>query len=60
MEALNKIKSTVTGAPIGALVGAVVGLFVARQVKYNHSLMVVSFAMVGMIIGGTVGSKIKK
>ena len=59
MEAVNKVKSTVTGAPLGALIGAVIGYQVAKHLEYHKTLMVVSFSMVGLLIGGSVGKSLK-
>lgn len=59
MEALNKVKTTISGAPLGALAGAAVGILVAKKVGYHHTLMVVSFTVVGAIIGATLGKKAK-
>lgn len=47
-------------APVGALAGALVGMFVAKKVGYHHTLIIVSFATVGTILGATVASSIKK
>lgn len=60
MEALDKIKSTVSRAPIGALSGAIVGYLIAKKIGYDKTLMVISFTMVGLIIGATLGHSLKK
>jgi outer membrane lipoprotein SlyB len=60
METVNKVKSTVTAAPIGAVGGAVIGYLIAKKIGYDKTLMVVSFAMVGLIIGATIGQTLKK
>lgn len=60
MESVDKVKSTVTRAPLGAIAGACIGYLVAKHIGYDKTLMVVSFAMVGLLIGGTVGQSLKK
>ena len=54
-----KLKNTITEAPLGAIVGAVVGYLVSRKVGYSKEISVVSFTMVGLILGSFIGSSIK-
>jgi energy-converting hydrogenase Eha subunit E len=54
-----KIKSQASNAPIGALIGGVVGYSIARNLKYDHTLSVISFIVVGTILGATIALKTK-
>lgn len=59
MEAIGKIKSSITTAPIGAVGGAVIGYLVAKKLGYDKTITVISFTVVGLIIGSAIGYKIK-
>ena len=59
MDATGKIKSSITAAPIGAAAGAVIGYMVAKELGYEKTITVVSFTMVGLIIGSAIGYKVK-
>lgn len=54
-----KLKSTISNAPLGALGGAIVGYFVSKHLGYEKTVSVISFTMVGLIIGSAIGYKIK-
>ena len=56
--ASNKIVKSVTGAPIGAAIGAFGGYLVAKQLGYDKTLTVISFTMVGILIGASIGARI--
>lgn len=60
MVAVEKIKSDIARAPLGALVGAIVGYVAAKKLGYNKTLTVVGFITVGTIIGGAIAYKMKK
>ena len=60
MDGLSKIKTTVVGAPIGALAGVIIGYLVSKKIGYDKTFTVLSFATVGLIIGGTIGQSFKK
>lgn len=53
MVVFEKLKESVAVAPVGAAVGAIVGYLIAQQLGYHKNLPVVSFVMVGLIIGST-------
>jgi outer membrane lipoprotein SlyB len=59
MIMVEKIKSTVTAAPMGAAAGAIVGYFVAKKLGYDKTISVIGFTMVGLIVGSAIGQKIK-
>ena len=54
-----KLKSSVSEAPLGAVGGAILGYLVAKKVGYEKTISVVSFTMVGLILGSFIGSSIK-
>lgn len=58
-SAVNKLKDTISGAPLGAVGGAIVGYFVSKKLGYHKSITVVSFTMVGLIIGAAIGAAVK-
>lgn len=56
---LNKLKNTITLAPIGAIAGAIAGYLVAKKLGHDKSITVISFTVVGVIIGSAIGLNIK-
>ncbi len=60
MEGIAKIKTTVGAAPLGALIGAVAGYIVAKGTGFHKTLLVISFTVVGTVIGASIGNKLKK
>jgi len=58
-NALPKIKSSVSAAPIGAVIGGIVMYMVAKKVGYHKTITVVPFTVVGIILGATIGSRLK-
>ncbi len=58
-SAVAKITSSISAAPLGAAAGAIVGYMVSKKLGYHKTITVISFAMVGLIIGTAIGSKIK-
>ncbi len=56
----EKLRSTITNAPLGALVGAIIGYLVSKKLGYDKNISVVSFTMVGLIIGAALGLNIKQ
>lgn len=56
----NKIAKNVSAAPIGAIGGAIVGYLVSKKLGYDKTLTVVSFAMVGILIGAAFEAHLKK
>lgn len=56
---VEKLKSSISGAPLGALTGAVIGYVMAKTTGYEKTASVVGFIMVGIITGSFIGSKIK-
>ncbi len=55
-----KLKSSVTAAPLGAVGGAIIGYLVSKKLGYDKNISVISFTMVGLIIGAALGSGIKE
>ena len=55
----QKIKDSVSGAPAGALAGALIGYLTAKSLNYDKHLPVISFIIVGTIIGSAIGYKVK-
>jgi F0F1-type ATP synthase assembly protein I len=55
-----KLKSSITAAPLGAAGGAVIGYLTAKFLGYEKNISVVSFTMVGLIIGAAVGAAVGK
>jgi outer membrane lipoprotein SlyB len=55
----EKLKSTISEAPLGALGGAIFGYLLAKKVGYEKTISVISFTMVGLIVGSFIGSTIK-
>ncbi len=56
---VEKLTSSVSNAPLGALGGAIVGYLVAKKLGHEKSITVVSFTVVGLIIGSAIGLNIK-
>ncbi len=59
MAEMQKLKSAVTMAPIGAVGGGIVGYMVAKKLGYEREISVISFTMVGVILGATIGISIR-
>lgn len=59
MLTLEKIKNSIVNAPVGAIAGAITGYVIAKNVGYHKTFVVVSFAMVGIIIGTTLEYKLR-
>ena len=55
----EKLKATITEAPLGAVAGGIIGYMVSKRLGYDKTISVVSFTMVGLIIGSFVGSTVK-
>lgn len=55
----DKLKKTVSDAPLGAIGGAIVGYLICKKMGYEKNISVVSFTMVGLIIGSFLGASIK-
>lgn len=51
---LDKAKSAIGGAPVGAAIGGALGYMVAKHFGYHNTLMVVSFTIVGALIGSSI------
>lgn len=60
MGAAQKIKGSVSAAPIGAAAGVVIGYLVAKKLGYEKTITIVSFSIVGIIIGSAIGSTVKE
>lgn len=58
-NAIPKIKSGISSAPLWAVGGAIAGMLVAKQLNFHKTITIVPFAMVGLIIGFSIGSKMK-
>lgn len=56
MSAVSKIKSTTIANPIGVFVGAIGGYMVAKKLGYNKTIAVISFTIVGAVLGGSIGN----
>lgn len=56
---MEKLTSSVSNAPLGALGGAIVGYLVAKKLGHEKSITVISFTVVGIIIGSAIGLNIK-
>lgn len=54
-----KLKETISGAPLGAVGGAIVGYLISKKLGYDKTISVVSFTMVGLIIGAALGAGVK-
>ncbi len=57
---VGKLTSSVTNAPLGALGGAIVGYLVAKKLGHEKSITVISFTVVGLLIGSAIGYNIRK
>ncbi len=55
--AAEKLKSSITSSPYGAGVGALLGYMTAKYFGYDKSLPIISFIVVGMIIGSSLSVK---
>ena len=60
MKEGEKLKQTVGAAPLGAIAGGIVGYLVCKKLGYDKTISVISFTMVGVIIGSYIGSTIKQ
>lgn len=60
MKEGEKLKQTVSDGPIGAAIGGIVGYMVCKKLGYDKTISVISFTMVGLIIGSYIGSTIKQ
>lgn len=58
-NSISKIKTDFSNAPLGAIIGGAIGYIIAKNVKYDNTITVISFAVVGIIIGASIGQKIK-
>ena len=56
----SKLKSSVSEAPLGAIAGGIVGYLVCKKLGYDKTISVISFTMVGVIIGSYIGSTINQ
>jgi uncharacterized membrane protein YeiH len=56
MSTISKIKDTTTANPIGVIVGAIGGYMVAKKLGYDKTIAVISFTVVGAVLGGTIGN----
>ena len=56
----DKLKSSISAAPMGAVGGAIIGYLVSKKLGYDKNISVISFTMVGLIIGAALGSGIKE
>ncbi len=56
---LNKLRSDISNAPLGAIVGGSLGYLIAKKFGYDKTITVVSFVMVFGITGAILTSKIK-
>lgn len=55
----DKLKTTVHNGPGGAVVGGIAGYLMAKHFGFEKTISVVSFTMVGLIIGASIGFQIK-
>lgn len=55
----SKLKETIIGAPLGAIGGGIIGYLVSKRLGYDKTISVVSFTMVGLIIGAAIGAGVK-
>lgn len=60
MNEVAKLKGTISAGPLGAIGGGIVGYMTAKLLGYEKTISVVSFTMVGLIIGAAIGSTIKQ
>ncbi len=58
-QELQKLSDTIHHGPGGALVGAAIGYLVSKNLGYDKTVSVISFTMVGLIIGASIGFKLK-
>lgn len=57
---VGKLKESLSAAPLGALAGGILGYLLSKKVGYDKTISVVSFTMVGAIVGSAIGSTINK
>ena len=60
MKEGEKLKKTFTDAPLGAIAGGIVGYLLSKKMGYDKTITVVSFTMVGLIVGSFIGATIKE
>ena len=58
-SSITKITASVRNAPLGSLIGALAGWSISKTLKYEKTLTVASFIVVGAIIGSAIGWNIK-
>ncbi len=56
----QKLKDTTSRAPLGAIGGAIIGYLTAKRLGYEKNISVISFTMVGIIIGSALGAGVKE
>ncbi len=56
MNEAHKLEDAIIAAPLGAFGGAIAGYLVAKKLGYERNISVVSFTMVGLIIGCAIGA----
>jgi len=56
----EKLRASVSNAPLGALAGAIVGYLIAKKLGYEKTVSVVSFTVVGLIIGSALGYGVRE
>lgn len=56
---IEKVKSTVASGPIGAIIGAGAGYCLAKHFGFEKSIPVISFMVVGVLIGASIGYSLK-
>ena len=56
---LNKLKTDILNAPLGAIAGGTLGYLLAKKFGYDKTITVVSFVMVLGITGAILTTKIK-
>jgi ethanolamine transporter EutH len=55
----EKIKGTITSSPSGAVIGAIGGYLLAKAFNYEKEIPVISFVVMGIIVGASLGYEIK-
>ena len=59
MKSLELLKTTIENGPAGAVLGGISGWAIAKHFGFEKSITVVSFTIVGLIVGASIGYRLK-
>lgn len=58
-QSIEKFKQTIVNGPMGAGIGGVLGYATAKHFGFEKTITVVSFTIVGVLIGASIGYSMK-